>query len=127
MSSTSALIGAVIFAWAPEDENPYVPGPKFRPVIVLDADPIQKRLLVAKGTSQRVKQCGRGEITFTTQDIKGLSTDTKFKLGNSQWIPIEKPYLSKDKNGSALSVLGIIPAHKRKSLLVALEEINAFD
>lgn len=60
MSNPSPLIAAIIFAWFPEDENPHEPGPKFRPVLVIDVNLENKLIRVAKGTSQNVERCGRG-------------------------------------------------------------------
>lgn len=125
MSNLSALLGAVIFAWLPEDENPHRPGPKFRPVLVINTDPVSKRLQVAYGTSQRVDANGKGEITFRQNEIEGLSKDTKFCLGKSMWIPLSAKYLSQTGSAGNLAVLGIIPNSRTKELRMRLEEVSS--
>lgn len=123
MSNLSALVGAVLFAWLPEDENPHRPGPKFRPVLVIDADPVSKRLRVAYGTSQRVGTNGKGEITFRQNEMEGLSKDTKFCLGKSKWIPLSAEYLSQTRSADKLTVLGLTPPLRRRELLQRMEEV----
>jgi hypothetical protein len=124
MYNLSALVGAILFAWLPEDENPHQPGPKFRPVLVVDSDPSGKRICVAYGTSQRVAQNRRGEITFRQDEIKGLSKDTKFCMGKTKWIPLSAEYLSQTRqNESGLSVLGFIPQKRSRELLLKIEEV----
>lgn len=123
MSNLSALRGVILFAWLPEDENPHRPGPKFRPVFVIDVDPEARRLLVAYGTSQRVEVNGLGEITFRKSEIEGLSRDTKFCLGKSKWIPLAKEYLSQSQSAEKLAVLGTIPSSRVRELWMRLSEI----
>lgn len=123
MSNLSALVGAILFAWLPEDENPRRPGPKFRPVLVVDADPVSMRLCVAYGTSQRVNTKGKGEITFRQGEITGLGKDTKFCLGKSKWIPLSAEYLSKPGSTSNPTVLGLIPPNRRREMVMRLEEV----
>jgi hypothetical protein len=123
MSNPSPLIGAVLFAWLPDHLRPNNPGPKFRPVMVIDVDAANKRLLVAYGTSQNVDRCHRGEIVFREDEIEGLSKDTKFCLGNSQWIPISAEYLSKNQSSGGLAVLGHPPAKRSKDILLRLQEV----
>lgn len=124
MSNLSALRGAVLFAWLPEDENPHRPGPKFRPVFVMDVDPTARRLLVAYGTSQRVEANGLGEITFRQSEIEGLSKDTKFCLGKSKWIHLTKEYLSQSQSAEKLVVLGTIPNSRVREFRMRLNEIT---
>lgn len=123
MSNLSALVGAILFAWFPEEENPHRPGPKFRPVLVLDVDPDHQRLCVAYGTSQRVGQNRKGEITFGKNEISGLTHDTKFCLGKSRWIPLASEYLAESESSSKLAVLGLIPQRRRDDLIDRLEEV----
>ncbi|MFC6674320.1 hypothetical protein [Marinobacterium aestuariivivens] len=125
MSNLSALVGAILFAWLPEDEHPHRPGPKFRPVLVVDADPSGKRLCLAYGTSQRVEQNGKGEITFRKDEIEGLSKDTKFCIGKTKWIPLSAEYLSRTKkNAGGLAVLGFIPQKRSRELQMRIEEVT---
>lgn len=124
MSNLSALVGAILFAWFPEDENPHKPGPKFRPVLVVDVDPDQRRLCVAYGTSQHTDQNRIGEITFGQNEIEGLNRDTKFCLGKQKWIPMTNAYLSKTPSISKLAVLGFIPKRRTDDLILRIEEIS---
>lgn len=124
MSKPSPLIGAILFAWLPDHLRPNNPGPKFRPVMVIEADVANKRLLVAYGTSQKVDRCHRGEIVFRKEDIEGLTKDTKFCLGNSKWIPISSEYLSEDQSSGGLAILGHIPAKKSDAVLARLQEVT---
>ncbi|MBZ9574527.1 hypothetical protein [Modicisalibacter sp. MOD 31.J] len=124
MSNLTALVGAVVFAWLPEDEAPHHPGPKFRPVLVVDMDLERKQLCVAYGTSQRVDRCGRGEIVFTPKEIEKLSKPTKFCLGKAKWIPLSSSYLSKTGEGKNVAYLGRTPANRAADLLKRLEEVG---
>lgn len=122
MFNPSALVGAIMFAWMPEDENPSRPGPKYRPVLVVSADPATKRLLVAYGTSRRVERNGKGELTIRREEINGLSCDTKFCLRNSKWIPLADAYLLDNKTKKP-TVLGTIPRNRRDDLIDRLREV----
>ncbi len=123
MAKPSPLVGAILFAWLPDDERPNHPGPKFRPVLVIEADTANKRLLVAYGTSRKVDRCYRGDVAFRQEDINGLSKDTKFCLGKSKWISISAEYLSKDQSTGGLAVLGHVPAKMSKKVLMRLQEV----
>lgn len=123
MSNLSALVGAILFAWMPQDENPHQPGPKFRPVLVINADPSAKRILVAYGTSQNVQRCGRGEITFGTDEVPGLTKDTKFCLAKAKWIPVSPEYLYQSPAAAKLAVLGSFPSNRSRELRARLEEV----
>jgi hypothetical protein len=119
MANLSALVGAVIFAYWPEDERPHHPGPKFRPVLVVDVS--DQRALVAYGTSQRTDRNARGEITVSREDMPGLSKDTKFCLGKTQWIPLSTEYIEKD---GRTVVLGQIPKHLKADFMSRIEEMG---
>lgn len=123
MSDLKALRGAFLFAWLPEDQHPHQPGPKFRPTIVVDVDPQTRRLCLAYGTSQKVDRNGRGEITFTKDEIQGLTKDTKFCLGKSKWVPMTAEYLSQCGSAGGLSVLGFVPKDRVPEILDRLEEV----
>lgn len=123
MTNPSALIGAILFAWMPEEEHPHRPGPKFRPVLVVDADPSAKRICLAYGTSQRVEQNGKGEITLRKGEIQGLNRDTKFCLGKTQWVPLTAEYLCEGDTGG-FSVLGLIPKAQARKFFYRLKEVS---
>jgi len=123
MSNLSALVGAILFAWLPEDETPHQPGPKFRPVLVINADPKAKRLLVAYGTSQNVERNGKGEITFRTTEVPGLTKDTKFCMAKAKWIPVSPQYLYQSPSAARLAVLGMFPRNRAHALRARLEEV----
>ena len=122
MSIPSALAGAIVFIWFPEEEAPHKPGPKYRPALITEVDLERKRLLAVYGTSQNTERQGKGEITFTTAEITGLSKDTKFCLGKSVWLPLEAEYLTQD---GKLSVVGRVPSNRSRDLLQAIEEVKA--
>lgn len=120
MKTSAALIGACLFTWFPEASCPWAPGPKFRPGIVLDFDPNLNRLLVAYGTSQRTEENGRGEITFTKDEIVGLSKDTKFCFTNSRWLDAKPEYFI-GSDGKPV-VLGFIPSNRVTEFQLRLQE-----
>lgn len=124
MTNSSPLVGAVLFAWLPDDQRPGVPGAKFRPVLIVDADVANKRLVVAYGTSQRTDRCNRGEIVFRKEDVPGLAKDTKFCLWKTKVIPISPEYLSRDQSSGGLAVLGRVPAKLSSVLLARLQEVT---
>lgn len=120
-SATSALLGAVVFCWFPENDNPHVPGPKFRPAMVLEVDAVNRRLLVAYGTSQRTHENGRGEFTLTRNQLPGLQKDTKFCFLRRVWLPIDPKYFFGPRE-TGLSVIGFVPMCQRGALARRLEE-----
>jgi|TARA_B100001057_G_C22751432_1_gene911956 hypothetical protein len=124
MSDLKALLGAFLYAWLPEAENPHRPGPKFRPTLVVDVDPDARKICLAYGTSQKTDRNGRGEITFASDEIDGLTKDTKFCLGTTYWIPVSAEYLCKHESANKLSVIGKIPSRRTQELLIRLQEIG---
>lgn len=123
MSNLSALVGAILFAWMPDDQDPHRPGPKYRPVLVVKADPSTKRLCVAYGTSQHVERNGKGEVTFRKEDVEGLSKDTKFCFRNMKWIPVAPEYLSRNRTRGNPDLLGFIPKEYYKDVAHRLQEV----
>lgn len=123
MCNLSALVGAILFAWLPEDESPHHPGPKFRPVLVINADSNAKRILVAYGTSQNVERNGKAEITFGTHEVPGLTKDTKFCLAKAKWIPVSPEYLYQGPSSAKMAVLGMFPRNRGHELRSRLEEV----
>ena len=109
MSARSALLGAIVFAWMPEQENPDLPGSKFRPVLIVGHDANRGLVHVVYGTSQRVDREGRGEIVFGPHEVPGLSKSTKFCFRRSCWIPVKPSYFSQTMGGKRLAVVGRIP------------------
>ena len=123
MKNLSALVGAIVFAWLPESERPHAPGPKYRPVLVIDTDIKNRRIRLAYGTSQKTEVNYAGEITMAKDDVPGLSKDTKFALKKSFWVPLDNAYFCHPKTGS-LTIIGYIPHYKRDSFYErALEAI----
>lgn len=109
----------VLYAWLPDHLNPNLPGPKYRPVLVLDVNPKTKELLVAYGTSQNTQYPGRGEFTV---HFDGLSKPTKFCLGYQRWIPATDEYLCK-KNGQK-NIIGYLPRHYYDVLTDAIDDLD---
>lgn len=121
MKDLTALVGAIVFAWLPEVENPHHPGPKFRPTLVIDTDNVNKRIKLAYGTSQKTNVNYAGEITFSSHEVTGLTKDTKFCIGKSFWIPMDNAYFTDgDKN---ISLLGFIPKNRAVDLLDRVNEV----
>lgn len=120
-SSTSALVGAIVFCWYPEDETSCQPGPKFRPAMILEVDEAHRRILVAYGTSQRTEQNGLGELTIRQDQMPKLPKSTRFCFRKRLWLPITADYFH-GPNNRGLSVIGFPPASMRTQLLNRLEE-----
>lgn len=119
MSNQSALIGAVVFAWCPLDENPKEPGPKYRPVLIMHKD--GDEVMIAYGTSQNLHLRYRGEVILTKDELPGLSKDTKFNLKKSFWVPLSKAFFARDP-GNGISVIGRIPRQKYDHFARAIQE-----
>ena len=95
MCEISAPIGAIVRVWFPESEAVMVPGPKFRPVLVLQVatrSDGRREALVTYGTSQNTRSCGLGEFTVKSGDVHCLDRDTKFCLTRAVWLPLTKQY-----------------------------------
>lgn len=123
MSVSSALIGAVLFAWFPDSQTATEPGCKYRPVFVVDVDWENMKILCAYGTSQHLDRVGLGEIMFTPEEISGLTSDTKFCLGCTKWMPLTSEYLTRNKKGGGMSILGHIPANRANDMYERLVEV----
>lgn len=121
-NNLSALAGMVLFAWFPETANPHVPGPKYRPVLVVDTDPATNEICLAYGTSQDVGRNRRGEITLQAHEIQGLSKDTKFSLAKRMWVKLNKEYLA--NNNGSYTLLSRIPANRIRELALRAAEVK---
>lgn len=124
MKNLNALIGAIVFAWFPEDENPQIAGPKYRPTLVVDIDQSKMMVRLAYGTSRNVLNHRRGEITYERHEIEGLTKDTKFCLGNTKWVSLSPEMFFRDKKHSKLSVIGFTPSNRVRDLMRSIEEID---
>lgn len=124
----TALVGTVMFVWMPENgyARTHAPGPKYRPVLVVDADNQTGELKVAYGTSQRTNQCGRGEITFTPSELPKLTKPTKFCLGTAYWVPATMQYLACKKTQKP-TVIGAIPRSRWDDLYERVLEVKSND
>ncbi len=123
MLNLDALRGAIVFAWFPEDENPHVAGPKYRPTLIVDVDQSKMMVRLAYGTSRNVTTLRKGEITFEQYEIEGLSKDTKFCLGQTKWVSLSPELFFQNKASSKLSVIGFTPRNRVRDLMQSLEEI----
>lgn len=121
-SNLSALVGGIVFTWWPDDQNPALPGPKFRPAYVMDIDFANNRALLAYGTSQRQESCRCGEIMIRRAEMKRLKSDTKFRLNKAKWLPLTPEYFSQSKTGSDVVYFGTPPAARADDLLIAASE-----
>lgn len=127
MKNLNALIGAIVFAWFPEDENPQIAGPKYRPTLIVDIDQSKMMVRLAYGTSQNISNLRRGEILFKQSEIKDLSKDTKFCLGKTKWVSLSPEMFFRDTKHSKLSVIGSIPSNRVRDLMQSIEEIRNSD
>lgn len=94
MSEISAPVGAIVRVWFPESESVLVPGPKFRPALVLEVNERsdgRREVLVAYGTSQNTRSFSLGEFTVNGGE-HDLDSDTKFRLQRRVWLPLTSEY-----------------------------------
>lgn len=124
MMNLSALRGAIVFAWFPEDENPHVAGPKYRPTLIVDINQSKMMVRLAYGTSQNTFNRRKGDITFEKHEIEGLSADTKFSLAKTKWVSLTPEMFFRDKQHSKLSVIGFTPSNRVRDLMQSIEEID---
>lgn len=108
----------VLKVWLPDHENPNQPGPKYRPVLLLDVNPLTNEILVIYGTSQNTSIIRRGEFTV---HLDCLAKPTKFCCSYQRWIPATDLYLC--RNGEK-HVLGFLTKNYYSPLLDALKEIQ---
>lgn len=101
--------------WCKFPERPRdAPGPKPRPVLVMEVSEEDCAVKVAYGTSQHLNQLYSGEFAIRKQQhlrafLKaGLSVDTKFNLGHALVIPYNKEYFVSPSSVVQSPVLGII-------------------
>lgn len=96
MKTLFAPLGAVVRVWFPETESVMLPGPKFRPCLVLavDHEGSIPRVLVAYGTSQQTQRCALGEFTAPRSMLPDLEKDTKFCLTKAIWLPLTREYFA---------------------------------
>ena len=95
MCEISAPVGAIVRVWFPESESVLVPGPKFRPALVLEVNERpdgRREVLVAYGTSQNTHCYARGEFIVTGGEQHDLDSDTKFRLQRRVWLPLTSDY-----------------------------------
>lgn len=91
MSNLSAPIGAILRARFPQAEAILRPGPKVRPVLVLDTatrSDGRMEVLVAYGTSQHPERIGYGNFTVQAHQTVSLRYDTRFDLNKVFWLPL---------------------------------------
>lgn len=96
-------VGSVLGCWFPEEG--LVPGPKFRPVVVLDVvqneETGRQELLVAYGTSQHTRCPLSHEFTATAAERSGWTgfneKDTMFNLKCLRNLPLVSKYFGSPK------------------------------
>lgn len=112
MKAYSPKPGDILSCYFPEAENPYEPGPKYRPVIVGKFNSIDNVVAVVYGTSQtddaRDKPRAYYEFCISPKE-KGnaLSKNTLFNARRWTWLPYTPQYFWCDGRQKRL---GIIPA-----------------
>lgn len=115
-------VGEIVRCWFPESESVMVPGPKFRPVLVLAVDDESRpvsRVLVAYGTSQHTERSALGEFVAPRSLIPELDCDTKFCLRQALWLPLSSEYFA-SRGRQSLPVA--IPARLHTLLMRAFHE-----
>lgn len=122
MCNRSALIGAIVFVWLPNEGAPTQPGPKFRPVYILDV--ADGRAKVAYGTSQRTREIFRGEFLISHSEFPQLAKDTKFSLRKHYWIPLNEAFFT--RHGKLVS-LGRLTPELSQRVVTAAEEIGMIE
>nr|WP_298057465.1 hypothetical protein [uncultured Halomonas sp.] len=114
-SSQGSLLGAVLYCWMPHSETPLQPGPKFRPVLVIDHDTATNKVRVAPGTTQRLASLYRGEILIeSVLGGAGLHQPTKFKVKQASWLPLTPAFFKGHGNEHRFG--GVIPLHRVREL-----------
>lgn len=115
-------VGTVVRCWFPESESVMVPGPKFRPVLVLAVDDESSRVprvLVAYGTSQHTERNALGEFLAPRSLVPELECDTKFCLKQAFWLPLTREYFAAR---GRQSVPVVLPTRLHSVLLRAYHE-----
>lgn len=114
--------GAILCVWMPESEHVCVPGPKFRPVLLLDRARQEDgtlEVLVAYGTSQQTNCQGRADFVLRSAEAKFLHHDTKFRLEKRMWLPVTQAFFT---NNGHVQILGSVPPTALRRLLIAAKE-----
>ena len=117
--------GAIVWAWMPESEHVIVPGPKFRPVLILDAarrEDSTLEVLVAYGTTQKTDRFGRGELILRKAEAPFLKDDTKFLLAKRMWLPVTRGFFAMNGVVTTLNDLpaSVVPVLYRAAVEVGL-------
>lgn len=112
------LVGAVVWCWMPHTDSVMEPGPKRRPVLVLDAD--RSGLLVAYGTSN-LGACYRGEFILRPDDLPNLPKPTRFSVAKTLRLPATAAFFA---DRGHVSVIGRLPARALAKLADALREVD---
>lgn len=118
-NTTTTPYGLVMYCWFPDSDQPHCPGPKYRPVILLDIDSSTNHVKVAYGTSQCTEHFGLGEFVIKQDALEGLTMETKFCLTKAKWLPFTDAYFAKcgDKH-----ILGMLPSHYFGKFYIAATE-----
>lgn len=117
------FIGSVIYAWMPHSEAPHLPGPKFRPVLVVGVDEKAAALCIAPGTSQKIDLVYRGQIRVDqVVGGRGLLQPTKFKVDEARWVPCSPGFLQ--GHGHQYRFAGEIPVNLIRELYEVIREVE---
>lgn len=117
------FVGSVIYAWMPESETPHQPGPKYRPVLIVDVDDNNGAVCIAPGTTQKLDSVLRGQILIKKlHDGQGLQQTTKFKIDNARWVPASSDFLM--GHGQQYRFAGAIPIYKVRELYEVVREAD---
>jgi len=113
--------GAVVYCKFPLAENPDLPGPTFRPCLILrtfrDIDTGEWMCILAYGTSRTTRANIGLEIKVSEPDElvrAGLDKPTRFTLSRMRILPLRRPFLFYYKNRSP--VAGYIDTDKLRRI-----------
>lgn len=120
-----SLLGAIVYCWLPLTEAPYEPGPKFRPVLVVEHDMQSGRVRVAPGTTRKLDLLYRGEfLVDDAEGGEGLHCTTKFKLLGSLWLSLQPRFFL--GHGRKFRCAGSVPLSRQRLFFEALREAGIY-
>lgn len=120
-----SLLGAIVYCWLPLTEAPHEPGPKFRPVLVVEHDQRLGIVRVAPGTTRNLDLLYRGEFLVDDAEAgEGLHCTTKFKLLGSLTLPLEPRFFM--GHGRKFRVAGSVPLSRQRLFYEALREAGIY-
>jgi hypothetical protein len=133
------VAGDIVLAYFPERQNPYEPGPKARPSLVLavtEDDNGNAILHMVAGTSKKLDFLRPHEFIIKGSDMpfdettSGLKVNTKFDMARLVQVPYNDKWLlgrmSSSITVNAISpILGKINMEERKNICLILDKVKS--